>query len=151
VHAILLTQLATTWFMVGLIWIVQIVHYPLFAHVGQEQFALYANKHQLLITFIVGPVMVAEILTAIVLAWYPPSADTAIWLRLGLVMVMAAWVSTALIQVPQHSRLTESGFDLSTIQALVNWNWIRTIAWTVRGAILLFVLSRLLRNSNLFV
>ena len=36
---ILLTQVFATLFMVGLIWFVQIVHYPLYAKVGREQFS----------------------------------------------------------------------------------------------------------------
>lgn len=146
-QTILLTQFASTWFLVGLIWIIQIVHYPLFANVGQDQFELYSNKHQMLITFVVGPVMVAEIITAIILACYAPIPELTIWFRVGLGLVVLVWLSTAFIQVPQHSRLVSGGFDLATIKALVNWNWIRTIAWTARGAILLVVLHYLL-NLN---
>jgi hypothetical protein len=36
---------ATSWFMTGLIWFVQIVHYPLFANVGTEQSKTYAQLH----------------------------------------------------------------------------------------------------------
>lgn len=146
-QTILLTNFAATWFLVGLIWIIQIVHYPLFANVGQQQFELYSNKHQMLITFIVGPVMVAEILTAIILAWYAPCPELTTWFRIGLMLVILIWLSTAFIQVPQHSRLTNSGYDHATIKALVNWNWIRTIAWTARGAILLIVLNHFLSKT----
>ena len=146
-QTILLTNFAATWFLVGLIWIIQIVHYPLFANVGQQQFELFSNKHQMLITFIVGPVMVAEILTAIILAWYAPYPELTTWFRIGLMLVILIWLSTAFIQVPQHSRLTNSGYDLATIKALVNRNWIRTIAWTARGAILLIVLNHFLSKT----
>lgn len=146
-QTILLTQFATTWFMVGLIWIIQIVHYPLFADVGREQFEAYSNKHQMLITFVVGPVMVAELLTAFVLAIYPPTPELAIWFRVALALLLVVWICTAVLQVPQHGRLTE-GYDLPTIRALVNGNWIRTIAWSARGVILLVALSRLLSVTN---
>ena len=142
-YTILLTQFATTWFMVGLIWLIQVVHYPLFANVGEEHFQLYSERHQFLITFIVGPVMVAELITAIVLATYPPTPEVGMWLRLGLGLLVVIWVATAAVQVPQHGRLNQ-GFDLQTIQSLVAGNWVRTIAWTLRGAILLVVLSKLM-------
>ena len=142
-YTILLTQFATTWFMVGLIWLVQIVHYPLFANVGVEQFTDYSERHQFLITFIVGPVMVAELITAIVLAFYPVFPEIGTWFRIGLGLLIVVWISTAVIQVPQHGKLT-GGFDLATIEALVRGNWIRTIAWTLRGFILLVVLGKLL-------
>jgi uncharacterized membrane protein len=141
--AILLIQLAATWFMVGLIWVIQIVHYPLFADVGEAQFEVYSQKHQFLITFIVGPVMVAEMITAVMLAWYPPEPAAASWLRVALVLLLVIWISTALIQAPSHGRLAK-GFDLAGIRSLVNGNWIRTVAWTARGGILLVVLNQLL-------
>lgn len=142
-YTILLTQFATTWFMVGLIWLIQMVHYPLFASVGVEQFSDYSERHQFLITFIVGPVMAAELITAIVLAFYPVTPEVGIWFRIGLGLLVMIWISTALIQVPQHGKLT-NGFDLATVQALVRGNWIRTIAWTLRGFILLVVLGKLI-------
>ena len=40
---LLLANLAATWTMVGMIWIVQIVHYPLFNRVGLEGFPRYAT------------------------------------------------------------------------------------------------------------
>ncbi len=144
---LLLVQFASTWFMVGLIWLVQWVHYPLFAEVGEEPFPRYSELHQFRITFIVGPVMAAELITALVLAWFPPTADTAFGLRVALALLVVVWLSTALLQVPQHGRLA-GGFDLAKIQSLVTWNWIRTVAWTLRGLILLVVCGKLLTVSH---
>ena len=42
----LLLNFASTWAMVGLIWLIQIVHYPLFSRVGADQFKLYEQEHQ---------------------------------------------------------------------------------------------------------
>jgi hypothetical protein len=38
-------HLAATAAMVGLIWFVQVVHYPLFASVGADEFVAYENAH----------------------------------------------------------------------------------------------------------
>ena len=35
----------STWFMVGMIWTIQIVHYPLFAFVGSETYEDFQAKH----------------------------------------------------------------------------------------------------------
>ncbi len=51
---VFLLHLGSTWFMVGLIWLIQIVHYPLFARVGVEQFVPYEREHSRLITYIVA-------------------------------------------------------------------------------------------------
>ncbi|MDH4025838.1 MAG: hypothetical protein OEU57_10515 [Desulfuromonadales bacterium] len=38
-------HVATTMFIVGQIWLVQIVHYPLFAHVGDNTFLVYHKRY----------------------------------------------------------------------------------------------------------
>ena len=54
-------NIASTWFMVGLIWFVQIVHYPLFGYVGSKEFETFHEHHKILITPVVGFVMIVEI------------------------------------------------------------------------------------------
>jgi len=54
-------QLGTTLPLVGLIWFVQIVAYPLFARVGADAFPAYHEAHARLITFVVAPLMVLEL------------------------------------------------------------------------------------------
>lgn len=63
----LLLNFASTWSMVGLIWPIQVVHYPLFSSVGAEQFQEYSEDHQRLITYLVLPLMFVELGTALML------------------------------------------------------------------------------------
>ena len=58
--------------MVGLIWFVQIVHYPLFSAVGERGYTAYQIQHMNLTGAVVGPPMVIEALTALWLALSPP-------------------------------------------------------------------------------
>ena len=64
VDVLLLTHAAATLFLVGLIWFVQIVHYPLMARVPVSEFAAYEHEHQNPTTFAVAPTMLIEVLTA---------------------------------------------------------------------------------------
>jgi hypothetical protein len=57
VKLVLLAHLAVTLFMVGMIWFVKVVHYPLFAKVGPEGFTLYSKAHSHLTGYAVGPPM----------------------------------------------------------------------------------------------
>ena len=137
---ILLTQFAATMFMVGLIWFVQIVHYPLYANVGREQFSEYEALHNRLTTWVVGPAMLIEMLTALIFLKYFPDESTSLaWIGLGLLAVI--WVSTAALSVPAHDVLT-AGFADDAWQKLVSTNWIRTIAWSLRGVILMAITFR---------
>lgn len=136
IEVALLVHAAATWFMVGLIWFVQVVHYPLFAGVGEEGWAAYSRRHQMLTTTIVGPVMLAElVVTAALLVLSPGALSIA-----GAVLLAMVWASTFFVQVPLHGRL-ERGHDATVIRKLVATNWTRTILWSARGLIALLLLS----------
>jgi hypothetical protein len=145
-EAILLVHVAATWFMVGLIWFIQLVHYPLFHGVGPEPWTAYAAAHTRRTTWVVGPAMAAEAITGMLLLRSTPPGipQSAIWAGLGLLLVI--WVSTAFIQVPRH-RLLASGFDRDAWQALVATNWLRTAAWSARGLLVLGILVRVVNPA----
>ena len=63
-NTLFVVNLLATWYMVGLTWMVQIVHYNLFDRVGREQFVRYEADHGRLITPIVAVPMLVEIVTA---------------------------------------------------------------------------------------
>ena len=137
---ILLIHIFATLFMTGLIWFVQVVHYPLFANVGDEQFKTYEELHQRLTTWVVGPAMLVEIATAVLLLKNPPAeSDTLVWIGLGLVVVI--WLTTALLSVPAHNSLTAE-YTTAAYHRLVSTNWIRTAAWTARGISVLMMAYR---------
>lgn len=139
---ILLTQVFATLFMVGLIWFVQIVHYPLYANVGHEKFPEYEAHHNRLTTWVVGPAMLVEMMTAVALLRCVPSRTLSLaWLGLGLLIVI--WTSTAALSVPAHDVLT-AGFSADAYHKLVSTNWIRTVAWSMRGVILMIITYRCL-------
>jgi hypothetical protein len=46
IEVLLLTHAAATLVMVGVIWFVQIAHYPLMARVSAGEFAAYEREHQ---------------------------------------------------------------------------------------------------------
>ena len=136
VKLIFVVHLLSTLFMVGLIWFVQVVHYPLFAKVGPAEFLAYENAHTFLTTFVVMPPMLLEIGTAVLLAVFArPEGVSPVLAWAGLALVLVIWLSTFLLQVPQHEILG-SGFAEPPHRFLVMSNWVRTLAWSARGVIL---------------
>jgi len=136
---VLLAQAAATFFMVGVIWFVQVVHYPLFASVGAPDFSAYSIRHTRLTGLIVGPPMLLEVGTAVALVvWTPPEVSASlVWT--GLLLVAGIWLSTALFQAPRHTNLAR-GFDPAAHRFLVSSNWLRTVLWSLRGLVVLCVL-----------
>lgn len=144
---VLIANLVSTCYMVGLIWMVQIVHYPLFAKVGAEQYESYQTHHQSLTTLVVGPPMLLELITSLLLLWYRPAGIPSWLIYFGIALLAVVWLSTAFIQVPCHEKLT-SGFDAAVHSRLVTSNWIRTIGWTARGALAAWMLIIVLGDKS---
>lgn len=134
--AVLLLQIVSTLCMTGLIWFVQVVHYPSFADVGGTELRNYASSHATRTTWVVFPLMVAELgssgfllLSRLRFTWIQPWQA---WLGAGLVGVI--WLSTGLLQVPLHERLQANG-GADEVRRLVATNWIRTAAWSGRAVL----------------
>lgn len=135
----LLLHAAATLAMTGLIWFVQLVHYPLFPYAASGDFSRFAADHQRRTGWVVVPLMFSEAAAA---TWLLLAHGSGIvwagWLLLGSI-----WLSTAAIQVPLHRRLAR-GFDAPAARRLVMTNWWRTAAWTARSGIAL----QLLRDAG---
>jgi hypothetical protein len=128
-HSVYASHLCATWALVGLIWTVQLVLYPMFSSVGPAEFKSYHKRHTTRITWVVAPLMLVELLTV---AWMLLGGKRDLWLLLSIAPLGFNWLSTWLVQVPLHERLS-SGFDPRAHQRLVGTNWWRTLSWTLRG------------------
>jgi|YNPBryunderm2012_1023409.scaffolds.fasta_scaffold02980_10 hypothetical protein len=140
----LLLNFVATLFMTGVIWYVQIVHYPLFSRVGLASFREYEALHTNLTTAVVLVPMLVELITALYLCYERPSAVSALEAFVGAAMLGVIWLSTMFIQVPKHTLLS-TGFDEKVHQALVTTNWIRTILWSLRSVLLTWLMLKVLR------
>lgn len=140
---VLLAHVAATWMMVGLIWFVQVVHYPLFDRVGKNMFAVYEAAHTRLTTWVVGPPMLVEAVTTFFLVWRRPDGISPSQVWLGATLLAGIWLSMAFLQVPQHTLLA-LGFDASAHRTLIISNWLRTLAWSVRGLVVFWMLGRMI-------
>ena len=140
-HLVLLINLASTWFMVGLIWFVQIVHYPLFAAVPETGFGAYHKQHVRRTTWVVAPLMLIELATSLSLLWLRPIGAPA-WLPwLGVALLAIAWGSTWRLQIPRHNELAVC-YAPHAHSGLCRTNWLRTVAWTARGLLTAYAVTR---------
>ncbi|MEN0003066.1 MAG: hypothetical protein AAF798_02940 [Bacteroidota bacterium] len=130
---IFVTHLGISLYMFGLIWFVQVVHYPLFAKVDPARFVAYEQAHTSHTVWVTAPPMLLELGTALLWWWLAEG-----WVPLvNLVGVLGLWGSTFFIQVPLHGKLSEKHDD-KAIQQLVRSNWIRTLLWSARAGLLLW-------------
>lgn len=129
-------QIFSCLFLTGLIWTVQLVHYPSFNYIDRNQFLDFHEQHTSKITYVVAPIMGLELLTGIVLF----ASGEWIWLW-NLILILLTWITTGLISVPIHQRLSKI-FNEKDIRKLVCTNWIRTALWSIRSLGVLIYLTK---------
>ena len=131
-------QLAATLMLCGLIWVIQVVHYPLMEHVDEGRFREFHAWHTRRISWLVVPLMMVELGAAAVLLWRCPPGVPPVLPVTGAMLVVVIWSSTFGLQVPRHRELA-GGWNPRAHRCLVRSNWIRTWAWTLRSAIALTI------------
>ncbi len=105
----------------GVIWMVQISHYPQFHYLDPERFKEAMLVHQGKISWVVIPLMIAELALSLFTLHLP-----------SIAIVGLIWGSTFFIQVPLHDRLVRSGYGIEVVNKLIKTNWLRTSLWTLK-------------------
>ena len=138
----ILLQLASSLPLAGLIWLVQVVSYPLFARVGAAEFPDYHAAHARSITFVVAPLMLVELGAALASLLLPEPSLPRAALQLGAALAAAAWLCTFFGAVPQHALLAQ-GFEPTAHARLLLANWLRTGIWTARALLVLWAIAQI--------
>ena len=120
--------------MVGVIWVIQLLHYPSFHFINDQKYIEFQHFHMQRISFIVIPVMLIELASTLLLSYFFRSSLTIILLAL----LLGIWGITFIFFTNMHQKLT-NGFDPSIVDKLVKINWSRTALWSLRLIILLSI------------
>lgn len=130
--ALLFAHMVSTLLMIGIIWFVRVMRYPLMVCVGAEHCGRYAQLHQSPTTLVIaGPILVEELSAIGLFAWFPLLRLSPAFLAAGVLLGMI-WASTTWWQVPLDQTLAR-GYDERHIRRLVQTNSLRMPAWSLRG------------------
>ena len=132
----LMTHIISTSIMVGVIWVIQLVHYPSFKYVNESDYIIFQKYHMSNISYIVFPVMFTELITALIILFF---GEKSLFFVLSLICLFLIWVITGVLFTKYHSILKE-GKDLMIIEKMIKANWIRALLWTMRLIMILFVI-----------
>ena len=127
-------QIVCNSYLVSLVFMTQFITYPTFLHIDKDKFSEYYRKYVNNISFIVAPVMLIELLTLSLIAYL--SSEFLIIKSLFLLLVI--WLTTFFIMIPSHNRISKS-FNIKEIKSLINYNWIRTILWSFKLLVIIFL------------
>ena len=126
---VLLGHLIFTSIMTGVIWVIQIVHYPSFHFIEKELYTAFQKFHMNKISIIVIPIMLAELITGMML-FLDKSSKSPI-LIISFVILVLIWLITGVFFSKAHNELM-TGYQELVVNQLVVMNWIRTLLWTLR-------------------
>ena len=130
-------QIAVTGYLVGLIWLIQLIHYPAFRHIESSCWSQFHKAHSAALGLLAGGPMIISLLVGVWLVY--TVGDVRQYVVMGCEIF--AWLVTFGLSVPEHTRLAK-GKDGAAIARLIRWNWLRTLAWTVKLAVLLVPAQR---------
>ena len=127
-------QIVCNSYLVSLVFMTQFITYPTFLNIDKDKFSDYHRKYVNNISFIVAPVMLIELFTLSLIAYF--SSEFLIIKSLFLLLVI--WLTTFFIMIPSHNRISKS-FNIKEIKSLINYNWIRTILWSFKLLVIIFL------------
>ncbi len=146
-------HVGSTLAMVGVIWMVQLVVYPQFKSLpnvdtGDYSFANYVQDHSVRMIMVLAIFAPLELVFSLLLWVQRPFNTSASLTFVAGFLLALCWVSTAIWFAPLHGRLQQAGHDSTLINQLLTTNWIRTILWTTRGALALYITASVIERSN---
>ncbi len=121
---------ALTAYSTALGWQAQVVSYPLYRAVGEEEFAAYHRQYNEAIPLVVILPGFASFLAGSAFYWTRPAEVPRPVAAVVSVAGVVAIASTVLWAIPMHDRLDEVGRSAPTIDSLLRANLLRTVALT---------------------
>ena len=137
-------HLLSTFFMVGMIWTVHLLHYPLFAYVGDETYVTFQQEHVDRIGALLFVPWLTEgvtLLGILALAFVGGRRELQLPAVINAVAMAVVLVISGFWSAPAHGDLSD-GFDAAVHDRLMNANLVRTLAWSVCGAMAAWILLR---------
>ena len=127
-------QIVCNSYLVSLVFMTQFITYPTFLHIDKDKFSEYHRKYVNNISFIVAPVMLIEFLTLSLIAYF----SSEFLIIKSLILLLVIWLTTFFIMIPSHNRISKS-FNKKEIISLTNYNWVRTILWSFKLLLIIFL------------
>ena len=119
--------LAIDFGMFVLIWLVQLIIYPVLEEVSIAKFSKWHEIYCRRIAYLVLPLMVAQLFEAAASCFFLGRGLE--WIKLSC--VLAVWFFTFLVSARFHQKLSREGKDNMIIGRLISTNWFRTFLWSL--------------------
>lgn len=136
----LLLNLAATLFLTGLAWSLALVQLPILLRGDYPELAQQLAVHRRLNSRLMVIPMAVEAIMAVWLIVEPPAG---IGRGLpGLAAALVCVIGFATVWYSLLHRKLRGGYNKPAMDAMRTWNLVRTVCWTGRSALLLWIVSR---------
>lgn len=137
-----LAFLLATALYTGFQWTIRLLVYPQFDAVAAGDFPAYERRHQQRVSVAVGPLFGALGLTTLALLVARPDYAPTWTVAAAVVLCGVVLGATALLAVPQHSRLSQ-GFDAVAYRRLLRADTLRLLAAAADTVLAAYLVTRL--------
>ncbi len=148
---LVIVHLVATFFMVGMIWTVHHLHYPLFALVGEDSYIAFQQEH----VDRIGPLLIVPwlaegvtLLGLLALSFLGGRRDLRLPTAMNSIAMAVVLIISGFWSAPAHGDLSD-GFDADVHDRLMNANLVRSLAWTVCGIAALWTIVRVWSPSSI--
>jgi hypothetical protein len=138
--ALLLANLAATLFLTGLAWSLALVQLPILLRGDYSELARQLALHRRLNSRLMALPMSIEFATAAWLDFAPPGGTNRSLFSLGVGLVCVVGYATVWYSL-LHRQLTR-GYNRPAMDRMRMWNLVRTLCWTARSALLLWIVNQ---------
>ncbi|WP_340153486.1 hypothetical protein [uncultured Marivirga sp.] len=109
-----------------LIWLVQLIIYPSFTYMNNENLLSWHPKYTTMISVVVMPLMLIQLFSTFYLTYN----DFNLILLIQCILIILLWTTTFFQAVPLHNQIETANEMQTAATKLVQINWRRTIMWT---------------------
>jgi hypothetical protein len=140
----LILQAACSIGLAGVAWYRLLVHLPLLRRVDRRRLPRYVLPMETLEQFVIGPILLVETLSSLMLLLAIPVTIPQFYPAAGLALLVLIWVlSIAVARKSLH--VLSRGFSAMAMRRVLCAAWVQSVAWTFRAVLILFIMLMAMR------
>ena len=113
--------------LVVLIWLTQLIIYPGMKTMSEDRLRQWHRTYTPRMAAISGPLMLAQLVLSSSALFDEPS----VWSIVIFILVLATWAATFFVFIPLHARISSDTSISQLVDKLVQYNWSRTVLWSL--------------------
>ena len=143
-HIFLVATAALCWFSTGVSWLLQLVTYPTFKFLSEENSCLFYNSFNgRLLKTVKIPMFLGNILMLILVAFHPETCPMGLIYLTALCSILIIF-TTLKYEFPNRKVLEKAGKNKDLMGVLLKNNLTQSIGWTISSLSLAYMILKMI-------